>query len=138
MSTQYDALVATMNAKYSTEQLNYFKQLCDSVNREELTMNQAFKQAKGYSNLEGDTTDKPNGGFMGSFNLWVQNAVDNGWIQQGAQVWQGAKNNLETTGSILKKTESERKNMLGTVIAFTVIAAAIGFSAYIIYKNKKK
>ena len=145
MSTQYDALVATMNMKYSHDQLSYFKALCDGVNRNELTMNQAYKNAKaGFSNADGDTEDpksseKTKGGFMGSFNLWVQHAVDQGWIQQGAQIYTGAKSNLEETGSIIKKPEdTKKKNVVGTVIAFTVIAAAIGFTAYVIYKNKKK
>lgn len=141
MSTQYDALVATMNMKYSDSQMNYFKALCDGVNKGDLSMNQAYKNAKaGFSNAEGDQpSDKTPGGFMGSFNLWVQNAVDQGWIQQGAQIFSGAKSNLEETGSIIKSPEdTRRKNVVGTVIAFTVIAAAIGFTAYVIYKNKKK
>lgn len=60
-----------------------YKNLCDMVNKKEITMNKAYKEAKKeFLNANGDSED----GFGGGFKDWVTHAQNEGWIEQGFQV----------------------------------------------------
>lgn len=121
----------TQLPNYTYDQMYYFYGLCQKVHANEMTMNQAYKSAQGYQNMEGD------GGFKGSFNMWLQTAIDQGWAAQGSQIATGAKQNYSESGSILGNPSPDGKPKNNTFL-WGVIITSVVVSGFLIYKHYKK
>lgn len=68
------------------DQQDRWKELCDKVNSDQISMNQAFKSAKkSFYNAN----DEKKEGFGGKFNDWIIHAQEQGWIDQGMGALQG-------------------------------------------------
>lgn len=130
MTEQYQNIITEMNGGHTPEQMNYFKSLCQRVNAGELSMNQAYRKAKmgDFSNFNDEPSENKQGAFVGSFNLWVQNAVENDWVEQGTAAYKEIK----------EKEVIDTKPRFSTnqKIGFTVALIGVAFIAFAIYRHK--
>lgn len=126
---------------YTPEENKYFKELCAMVKAKQLTMNQAYKNACGgypYVNADGDQTTK--GGFKGSFQLWVDHAVNNGWVQESLQIVNGIRTNYGPEAQLQAQVDAEnernfRNPRTGLYIGIAVVAIA---AIAVVVMNKKE
>jgi len=74
----YGYLLSKGYTGYTDSQIDTFSELGERVNSGEISMNQAFKQAKssGFTNSNGEKTDS-------TFKEWVTTAEQAGWIDKG-------------------------------------------------------
>ena len=70
----------------TVEQQIRFRNLCEAVNENKISMNRAYKEAqKPFLNANGDEE----AGFGSGFKDWVTHAQDEGWIDQAFSVLGG-------------------------------------------------
>jgi hypothetical protein len=149
MSTAHyqELLNDATDPNHTEEQKAFFEALLGEVKEKRLTMNQAYNKAcGGYLSFNGEGDEKPKGQFKGTFNLWLDNAIKNGWISQANTIVEGAKDKFgndakqiqhqdEVDARMEKDFKAPKKN---TYIGIGIAIAIIGITAYVIYKNKQK
>lgn len=117
-------------------QTAYFAELCHLVNTKQLTMNQAYNKAKeGWSNGDGEGIS----GFGGSFQAWLDYAINQGWIQDGLVINDGIKENYGNQTSLtteVKDPENKGSNRAYIIMGGILIAVTIGIILW--NKSQKK
>tara|TARA_R110000751_G_scaffold90890_4_gene178239 strand:- start:318 stop:725 length:408 start_codon:yes stop_codon:yes gene_type:complete len=130
---EYQTYLNTLNnpgPEMCQDQFDRWKDLCDKVNRDEISMNQAFKLSKkSFSNANGENQQ----GFGGKFNDWIIHAQEQGWIDQGMGALQGWLGERKPT--LPPPPPPPPKNNINTwmIVGVLAIVGTIG----VIYLNKK-
>lgn len=139
---QYHTDLQELNGNgYTPEQNAHFKNLCDLVRENKMSMNEAYQNACGYKNADGEETEKPKGGFVGSFKLWVQNAVDNKWVEQGATIMTGIQDKFSPQAvedKIAEIERQERNKKMIVNVGLVVGIVALTVTAIILIKKHKQ
>ena len=129
MHSQLHYLQTLSEMNYSPAQKQKWKNLCDLVNQEELSMNQAYNRAKDIEFMEDYSP------FNGSFNDWMQTAKEEGWVTQALGIAQAVTDKNQNGWGEAVPPPVERKNNTGLIIGVTIGVIAIG--AVIVLLNKK-
>ena len=127
--------IEALNRTATEPQKAYWKELCHNVKDKKLTMNQAYKYAqKGYASADGNGID----GFVGSFQLWIDTAVHNGWVENGLNIAEGIKTQAESGVPLFSDQPAPAPDNNPKVNMYVGIALAVVVIGVVVYYYKKQ
>lgn len=127
--------IETLNRTATEQQKAYWAEICQNVKNKKITMNQAYKYAqKGYSSADGNSID----GFIGSFQLWIDTAVHNGWVENGLNIVDGVKTQAESGVPLFSDQPITPEDNKPKVNIYLGIAIATVLIIGVVYYYKKQ